>query len=212
MAEPCSPAQHQFGLVADLLDQATYNEPTGRKLHFALAELGQLCGWCGYDRHRSRRDTRPAGATPAGRAPHSAGSIHLAEALAQSGPQQDPDSAAEPYILAIDLTGPDTGAGAGAGRADTRPGHAVRMLSCVFFTLFWNFDFIANNSYIKAHYSCHLIEKARARHKPLQARGSRHAAIMPCSLEKFAEAILDDPEYIYRLIRSIDSQEDWFLR
>lgn len=42
-------AEQQFGMVADLLDQASYDEPTGRKLHTALAELGQLCGWCGYD-------------------------------------------------------------------------------------------------------------------------------------------------------------------
>jgi hypothetical protein len=42
-------AEQQFGLVAGLLDQASYDEPTGRKLHIALAELGQLCGWCGYD-------------------------------------------------------------------------------------------------------------------------------------------------------------------
>lgn len=42
-------AQHQFGLVADLLDQATYDESTGRQFHVVLAELGQLCGWCGYD-------------------------------------------------------------------------------------------------------------------------------------------------------------------
>ncbi|MGH3900863.1 MAG: helix-turn-helix transcriptional regulator [Pseudonocardiaceae bacterium] len=42
-------ATQQFGMVADLLDQASYDETTGRKLHIALAELGQLCGWCGYD-------------------------------------------------------------------------------------------------------------------------------------------------------------------
>lgn len=42
-------AEQEFALVAGLLDQATYDEPTGRKLHIALAELGQLCGWCGYD-------------------------------------------------------------------------------------------------------------------------------------------------------------------
>ncbi|MGH3931035.1 MAG: hypothetical protein ACRDTF_13785, partial [Pseudonocardiaceae bacterium] len=42
-------AEQEFGMVAGLLDQASYNDPTGRKLHIALAELGQLCGWCGYD-------------------------------------------------------------------------------------------------------------------------------------------------------------------
>jgi tetratricopeptide (TPR) repeat protein len=42
-------AEQQFGLVADLLDQASYDESTGRRFHVVLAELGQLCGWCGYD-------------------------------------------------------------------------------------------------------------------------------------------------------------------
>lgn len=35
-------AQHEFGWVAGLLDKASYDEPTGRKLHVALAELGEL--------------------------------------------------------------------------------------------------------------------------------------------------------------------------
>ncbi|MGH3980709.1 MAG: helix-turn-helix domain-containing protein [Pseudonocardiaceae bacterium] len=42
-------AEQQFGVVANLLDQASYDEPTGRRFHVVLAELGQLCGWCGYD-------------------------------------------------------------------------------------------------------------------------------------------------------------------
>ncbi|MGH3899784.1 MAG: helix-turn-helix transcriptional regulator [Pseudonocardiaceae bacterium] len=42
-------AEHEFGVIADLLDQASYGEPTGRKLHVALAELGQLAGWSAYD-------------------------------------------------------------------------------------------------------------------------------------------------------------------
>lgn len=42
-------AQQQFGVVADLLDQASYDDPTGRRLHVVLAELGQLCGWTAYD-------------------------------------------------------------------------------------------------------------------------------------------------------------------
>ncbi|MGH4020358.1 MAG: hypothetical protein ACRDT0_14215 [Pseudonocardiaceae bacterium] len=42
-------AQHEFGWVAGLLDQASYDERTGRKLHVALAELGQLAGWVAYD-------------------------------------------------------------------------------------------------------------------------------------------------------------------
>lgn len=45
-------AQHEFGWVAGLLDQASYDEPTGRKLHGALAELGQLAGWAAYDAGR----------------------------------------------------------------------------------------------------------------------------------------------------------------
>jgi len=42
-------AQHEFGWVAGLLDQAVYDERTGRMLFVALAELGQLCGWLAYD-------------------------------------------------------------------------------------------------------------------------------------------------------------------
>jgi DNA-binding XRE family transcriptional regulator len=42
-------AQQQFGMIAELLDQASYDEPTGRKFLVALAELGQLAGWAAYD-------------------------------------------------------------------------------------------------------------------------------------------------------------------
>ena len=42
-------AQHGFEWVSGLLDRASYDEPTGRKLHVALAELGQLAGWAAYD-------------------------------------------------------------------------------------------------------------------------------------------------------------------
>jgi len=42
-------AQHHFGWVAGLLDQASYDDATGRKLHVALAELGQFLGWVCYD-------------------------------------------------------------------------------------------------------------------------------------------------------------------
>ncbi|MGH3802168.1 MAG: helix-turn-helix domain-containing protein [Pseudonocardiaceae bacterium] len=42
-------AHYHFGWVAGLLDQASYNDATGRKLHSALAELGQLIGWACYD-------------------------------------------------------------------------------------------------------------------------------------------------------------------
>jgi hypothetical protein len=38
-------AQTEFGWVAGLLDQASYDESTGRKLLAALAELGQLVSW-----------------------------------------------------------------------------------------------------------------------------------------------------------------------
>jgi transcriptional regulator with XRE-family HTH domain len=42
-------AQQLFAWVAELLDQASYDEHTGRKLHTTLAELGQFCGWAAYD-------------------------------------------------------------------------------------------------------------------------------------------------------------------
>jgi DNA-binding XRE family transcriptional regulator len=42
-------AQHDFGWVAGLLDEASYDEAIGRKLHVALAELGQLAGWTAHD-------------------------------------------------------------------------------------------------------------------------------------------------------------------
>jgi hypothetical protein len=41
-------AEQQFGMVADLLGQASSDEPTGRKLHIALAELGQFAGWTAF--------------------------------------------------------------------------------------------------------------------------------------------------------------------
>ncbi|MGH3832851.1 MAG: helix-turn-helix domain-containing protein [Pseudonocardiaceae bacterium] len=42
-------ARHEFGWVAGLLDQASYDERTGRALHVVLAELGQFCGWSACD-------------------------------------------------------------------------------------------------------------------------------------------------------------------
>ncbi|MGH3885202.1 MAG: hypothetical protein ACRDSZ_01320, partial [Pseudonocardiaceae bacterium] len=42
-------AQHEFGWVTGLLDQASYDEATGRKLLASLAELGQLASWGAYD-------------------------------------------------------------------------------------------------------------------------------------------------------------------
>jgi transcriptional regulator with XRE-family HTH domain len=38
-----------FGWIARLLDRTTHDDETGRKLHRALAELGHLAGWAGYD-------------------------------------------------------------------------------------------------------------------------------------------------------------------
>lgn len=42
-------AQHTFDWVVGLLDHASYDEPTGRRLHTALAEIGQLAGWVAHD-------------------------------------------------------------------------------------------------------------------------------------------------------------------
>ena len=42
-------AQHEFGWITGLLDQASYDEATGRKLLASLAELGQLASWGAYD-------------------------------------------------------------------------------------------------------------------------------------------------------------------
>jgi DNA-binding XRE family transcriptional regulator/tetratricopeptide (TPR) repeat protein len=42
-------AQHEFSWAAGLLNQAVYDERTGKMLFIALAELGQLCGWAAYD-------------------------------------------------------------------------------------------------------------------------------------------------------------------
>lgn len=42
-------AEQEFGVVARLLDRASYDEATGCKLHRALAELGQLAGYGAFD-------------------------------------------------------------------------------------------------------------------------------------------------------------------
>ncbi len=42
-------AQQAFAWVAGLLDQARYDDRTGRALHVVIAELGNLCGWSAYD-------------------------------------------------------------------------------------------------------------------------------------------------------------------
>ena len=45
-------ARQAFGWVAGLLDQASYDDHTGRRLHIALAELGQLTGVAAHDAGR----------------------------------------------------------------------------------------------------------------------------------------------------------------
>jgi len=45
-------ARQAFGWVAGLLDQASYDDYTGRRLHIALAELGQLTGVAAADAGR----------------------------------------------------------------------------------------------------------------------------------------------------------------
>jgi DNA-binding XRE family transcriptional regulator len=42
-------AEQEFGVVARLLDRASYDEATGGKLYSALAELGKLASWGAYD-------------------------------------------------------------------------------------------------------------------------------------------------------------------
>jgi DNA-binding XRE family transcriptional regulator len=42
-------SQYHFRWIAGLLNQASYDDATGRKLHASLAELGQLLGWVYYD-------------------------------------------------------------------------------------------------------------------------------------------------------------------
>src|SRR5262249_31058940 len=45
-------AQQAFGLVAELLNNASYGDSTGIRLYIALAELGQLTGWVAHDAGR----------------------------------------------------------------------------------------------------------------------------------------------------------------
>jgi tetratricopeptide (TPR) repeat protein len=42
-------AERDFGWVSGLLNQGSYDEETGRRLHLALAELGQVVGYTAYD-------------------------------------------------------------------------------------------------------------------------------------------------------------------
>lgn len=83
-------AQHDFDWVAALLDRATYDEATGRKLHTALAELGQLAGWGAYDAGRPELAQRYN--ITALRAAHSAGDralgAHVLGAMAKQAAHQ----------------------------------------------------------------------------------------------------------------------------
>jgi transcriptional regulator with XRE-family HTH domain len=45
-------AREHFGMITGLLDQASYDEPTGRRLLVCLAEVGQLAGWAAFDAGR----------------------------------------------------------------------------------------------------------------------------------------------------------------
>jgi transcriptional regulator with XRE-family HTH domain len=42
-------AEREFAWVAGLLDRSSYDEVIGRRLHVALAELGQIAGFAAYD-------------------------------------------------------------------------------------------------------------------------------------------------------------------
>jgi hypothetical protein len=42
-------AERDFAWVPGLLDQSSYDEVTGRRLHVAMAELGQVAGYAAYD-------------------------------------------------------------------------------------------------------------------------------------------------------------------
>lgn len=42
--------ERELGWIAGMLDQGSYNESTGRQLHLALAEMGQIAGYMAYDR------------------------------------------------------------------------------------------------------------------------------------------------------------------
>lgn len=113
-------AQQEFSWVAGLLDRASYDERTGRALHVALAELGQLAGWIAYDAgqhgmaqryyiaalHAAHSaDDRPLGAHilasmahQAARREHPAEAVTLIEtALAGSRGRQTPRLLAELY-------------------------------------------------------------------------------------------------------------------
>lgn len=47
-------AQHGFEWITGLLENASYDTETGRKLHAALGEFGQLSGWVAYDSGQHR--------------------------------------------------------------------------------------------------------------------------------------------------------------
>lgn len=96
-----------FGWVARLLDQASYDDITGRKLYMALAELGQFCGWAAFDagdfglaqryniaalRAASSADDRPLGA-------HILGS--MAKQAAHQGQAAEAATLAETALAAV---------------------------------------------------------------------------------------------------------------
>lgn len=81
-------AQDHFCWVAGLLDQASYDDATGRKLHRALAELGKLVGWTCYEsgQHGLAQRYHIAGLRAAHVADDSKGlaAIQLAESLSST--------------------------------------------------------------------------------------------------------------------------------
>ena len=83
-------AQQEFSWVTALLNRATYDEATGRKLYAALAELGQLAGWAAYDDGQYGLAQRYC--IIALRAAHSAGDrplgAHILGCMAQQSTQQ----------------------------------------------------------------------------------------------------------------------------
>ena len=93
-------AQHQFGWVAGLLDRARYDERTGRRLHIALAELGQLVGWAAYDAGQQGLAQRYYVA--ALRAAHSAGDrtlgAHILGCMAEQAARQGRPAEAVTFI------------------------------------------------------------------------------------------------------------------
>ncbi len=95
-----SQAQHQFDWVAGLLVKASYDERISRRLHIALAELGQLVGWAAYDAGQHGLAQRYYIA--ALRAAHSAGdqllAAHILGCMAEQAARQGQPAAAVTLI------------------------------------------------------------------------------------------------------------------